>query len=183
MKALTFRITLLSLIILVLAGAGSASTVVDATEAPTVVYLVRHAEKMEGSNAADPKDPGLSDAGVRRSVALVPLLSDAGVTGIYSTDYLRTRQTVEPLADELGIEVETYDPGKLSDFARELRARPGRFVVSGHSNTTPALVELLGGDPGKPIDEPREYDRLYVLVIDGESTTTMMLRYGEASLY
>lgn len=151
------------------------------TDGPTVVYLVRHAEKMDGINSSDPKNPHLNDWGVRRAEALVPLLADAGVTGIFSTDYLRTIQTVDPLAEHLDMEIETYDPGDLAGFARMLRASAGRFVVAGHSNTTPPLVELLGGEPGPPIDEPREYDRLYILVIDGERTTTMLLRYGEPS--
>ena len=54
-----------------------------------------------------------------------------------------------------------------------------RILVAGHSNTTPKLVELLGGNPGPPIDEKTEYDRLYVVVLgaDGAVTTTL-LRYG-----
>ena len=36
-----------------------------------------------------------------------------------------------------------------------------RHLVVGHSNTTPPLVELFGGDAGPPIDEASEYDRLY----------------------
>lgn len=182
MNARTIR-TCLAALLAIFAAASGPVVLVHAEEAPTVIYLVRHAEKMDAGTASDPKNPPLTDGGVRRANALVPLLADAEVTGIYSTDYLRTRQTVQPLADELDIEMETYDPARLAEFARELRTRPGRFVVSGHSNTTPALVELLGGDPGAPIDEPREYDRLYVLVIDGDSTTTVLLRYGEPSLY
>lgn len=152
-----------------------------AAQAPTVIYLVRHAEKMDAENSADPKNPHLSDDGVRRASALVPLLADAGVTAIYSTDFRRTIQTVDPLAEHLGLEIETYDPGDLTGFARMLRSSPGRIVVSGHSNTTPALVELLGGEPGSPIDEADEYDRLYILVIEGDQTTTVLLRYGAPS--
>ena len=168
-------------LILLAALSVSIAATSEATEAPTVVYLVRHAEKMDAESSADPKNPHLNDDGVRRANALVPLLADAGVTAIYSTDYLRTVQTVEPLAEHLGLEIETYDPGDLAGFARMLRSNPGRVVVSGHSNTTPPLVALLGGEPGAPIDEAGEYDRLYVLVIDGERTTTMLLRYGTPS--
>jgi hypothetical protein len=52
--------------------------------------------------------------------------------------------------------------------------------VVGHSNTTPAAVELLGGEPGAEIDEADEYDRLYILTIatSGE-VSTVVLRYGE----
>ena len=46
----------------------------------------------------------------------------------------------------------------------------------GHSNTTPALVEALGGDPGSPI-ESLEYDRLYMVTFEGGVGT-----YGPASV-
>jgi hypothetical protein len=58
----------------------------------------------------------------------------------------------------------------------------GGYLVVGHSNTTPELVEILGGKPGPPIDDANEYDRLYVVTIteDG-AVTTEMRRYGEPS--
>jgi broad specificity phosphatase PhoE len=149
---------------------------------PTVIYLVRHAEKTVAASSQDPKNPHLNEDGVERAGDLVSHLRDAGVTGIYSTDYLRTIETVDPLAKHLDLKIETYDPGDLAGFAKKLRERPGRFVVAGHSNTNPTLVELLGGDPGPPIDEASEYDRLDILVIDDGKTTTIRLRYGAPSL-
>ena len=58
----------------------------------------------------------------------------------------------------------------------------GAYVVAGHSNTTPQLVAALGGEPGEPINESYEFDRLYQVVIgkDGSVTTTL-LRYGPIS--
>ena len=53
------------------------------------------------------------------------------------------------------------------------------FVV-GHSNTTPALTELLGGDPGGPIEEKNEYDRLYIVSMSAEGrVSSTLLRFGE----
>ena len=62
----------------------------------------------------------------------------------------------------------------------KFRGTPGRYLVVGHSNTTPDLVNRLGGDPGATIDEESEFDRLYVLVLhpDG-SVVTVLLRYGD----
>jgi len=146
----------------------------DDTQEPTVIYLVRHGEKL----ADHPDDPSLSRQGLARAAALADLLVDAGIDHIHSSDLVRTRRTAGPLADRLRLDVEVYDPGNLEDFARHLRATPGRHLVSGHSNTTPQLVGLLGGEAGEPIVEATEYDRLYVLVLqpDGKATT-MLLRY------
>jgi phosphohistidine phosphatase SixA len=139
-----------------------------------IVFLIRHAEK-----ADDSRDPPLSDEGKARAEGVARLLGDAGVTRIWSTNLLRTRHTAQPLADRLGLPVETWDPMALSAFADGLRRLPGRHLVVGHSNTTPDLVHALGGTPGDAIQDT-EYDRLYVLVKVGESVTTTLLRFGAA---
>ena len=113
---------------------------------------------------------------------LAAALRSSGATRIHSTDYIRTRDTAGPLAAELGLTVELYNPRDLAGFAESLRAQGGRHVVVGHSNTTPQMAELLGGDPGEPIVEATEYDRLYVVTVGAdESVTTVLLRYGTPS--
>ncbi|MCH9651577.1 MAG: histidine phosphatase family protein [Deltaproteobacteria bacterium] len=143
---------------------------------PTVVYLVRHAEKTK----SHPKDPSLSSVGAQRAAQLALTLRDAGIEHIHSTDFLRTRRTAEPLADRLRLPVELYDPKDLAAVAEKILSTPGRHLVTGHSNTTPQLVELLGGEGGTPIEEFGENDRLYVLLISPTGTvTTLLLRYGD----
>jgi hypothetical protein len=85
---------------------------------------------------------------------------------------------VGPLADALGIQPAVYDASDLDAFTAVLRSSPGRHLVVGHSNTTPGVAEALGGDPGSPI-EPLEYDRLYLVIPDGETVNTILLRFGE----
>ncbi len=139
----------------------------------TVVYLVRHAEKVD-----DSADPPLSPEGEARAMLLAMMLSDAGITRVMSSDYIRTRRTAQPVAGSLGLSVEIYDPRDLPGLVEMIQKYPGRYLISGHSNTTPAMVELLGGDPGEPIREADEYDRLYVVTLDDDGTSTVLLRYG-----
>jgi len=151
--------------------------------AQTIVYLVRHAEpELPAMGAEATRDPVLNMAGRERAHALVHVLRQAGITDILSTDYHRTQETVAPLAEALGLTVKSYDPRALDALAARLKATPGRYVVAGHSNTTPQLVAALGGEPGEPINESYEFDRLYQVVIgkDGSVTTTL-LRYGPIS--
>lgn len=143
------------------------SCVSVAEQSAGTVYLVRHAEKLTGEALdalPEPRDPPLSAAGNLRAERLAMLLGDAKITRIWSTDTTRTRDTAQPLADRLGIEVEIYDASDLTAFAARLRQDlDGNAVVVGHSNTTPDLAQALGADPGPPIVEKTEYDRLYVI--------------------
>jgi len=147
----------------------SAAAQVDAV----VVYLVRHSERAEdGTN-----DPPISRAGEERSEQVAALLQDAGITHVHTTDFKRTRATGAPSAAMTGLEMELYDPRDLAAFAAHLSNTPGRHLVLGHSNTTPQLVEALGGQPGSPIEE-MEYDRMYIVTLTAAGASTVLLRFG-----
>lgn len=138
-----------------------------------VYYLFRHAEKIEGGE--NPRDPGLTDEGITRAENLVELLEDTGVTRIFSSDYIRTRETVAPLSAATGVAIEIYDPRDLPGFADSLKEIDGVIVISGHSNTTPELTALLSGHLTEPMEES-EYDRLYRVERSGEEFTLTVLK-------
>lgn len=140
------------------------------------MFVVRHAEKVEDGS----RDPDLTAAGRARAARLARMLGDVGLTGVYSTDYRRTRETAEPTARAAGLRVRIYDPGPTEALADRLRGRPGRYLVVGHSNTVPDLVRALGGDPDPDMAEAG-YDRLYVVLIGPGGVTTLRLRYGARS--
>ncbi len=141
---------------------------------PLVVFLVRHAEKVDSS-----RDPELSAAGKRRAELLAETLRDAGISHVLSSNFIRTRGTAAPLAARLGLEVELYDPDDLEALVTQLEGLGGRHLVVGHSDTTPAAVELMGGDPHGEIDGWTEYDRLYILVKTADGTvSTVLNRFG-----
>jgi broad specificity phosphatase PhoE len=147
----------------------------------TTIFLVRHAERADD----DPRDPGLTAGGVARADELARILGDAGITAVYSTPFRRTMATARPIAEKAGLDILSYDPrdaAAMRSFVETLRAAEGRILVSGHSNTTPALVSALGGDPVSELPET-EYDRLYVVTLgrDG-SVTSILLRYGAPSV-
>ncbi|MFT4925419.1 MAG: phosphohistidine phosphatase SixA [Phenylobacterium sp.] len=135
------------------------------TFAASEIYLVRHAEKQVDGT----RDPALTQTGHQRAQWLANWLKGKNVQHIYSTNYQRTQQTVAPLAQQTGLTVRAYDPRQLAQFAATLKQTTdktnGIVVVVGHSNTTPQLVQLLGGDAGNPIVES-EYDRIYHLTLD-----------------
>lgn len=146
---------------------------VEAEAAPTVVFLVRHAERAEDGTS----DPPISEVGRDRARLLAQMLRDVHLTHVHTTDFRRTRATGGPTAEAAGLKMTLYDPDDLDGFADRLRATPGRHLVLGHSNTTPQLVEALGGDPQGDIDE-LEYDRLYVMTFTAGEASTVLIRFG-----
>lgn len=154
---------------------GCANSPVKGASADVTIYLVRHAEKL-----LDVPNPPLSPEGFQRAGELVSALTGSGLTHVHSTDTLRTRQTATPASEVFGVDIQLYDASDLPGFAEQLKQTQGVHLVVGHSNTTPQLVEALGGAPGTEIDEAAEYDRLYVLKISQAGDVRSDLqRYGE----
>ncbi|MEQ8238970.1 MAG: histidine phosphatase family protein [Cyclobacteriaceae bacterium] len=141
---------------------------------PVVVFLVRHAEKVDSS-----KDPELSEAGKKRAMELVKTLKNANIKYVHSSDYIRTRETAAPVAEEFGLTIEIYDPSNLEALASKVKETSGNHLIVGHSNTTPKMVGLLGGDPVSKIEEKGEYDRIYkVTIAEDGSVNSSLTRYG-----
>ena len=164
-------ISLYSLLILALLGYNLLpKPLLYAQEGPTII-LVRHAEKIDNS-----RDPELSESGKKRSQLLARMLAESGVSEIYSTPYLRTQSTVQPLAEALSLEVQTYDPRNLEGFASELQAKEGIIVVAGHSNTTPSLASLLTGQELTRLDES-DYQQFFLVSFSGDKAQLFQFQY------
>ena len=154
----------------------------------TTVFLVRHAEKA----TTPPKDPPLTEAGKARSNELARILGQAGIKAIYTSQFLRTKQTAEPLAQklritttELSIEADPSDSSMVSEksikaITDKIREQNGEAVlVVGHSNTVPAVIKMLGGDTVPVIDEKKEFDSLFVVTVYAEGKAKVVhLKYG-----
>ena len=139
----------------------------------TTFILVRHAEKaVDGT-----KNPDLTKEGQVRAKKLMSLFQNADVGAIYSTDYKRTQQTVQPLADHLNLKIQSYDPRNKEFLKSIAKPQKGKIVViSGHSNTIPFLVnELIGEEKFKQLDDS-EYDKIFVVSLRklGKGSITVM---------
>jgi broad specificity phosphatase PhoE len=111
------------------------------------IILVRHAEKDVSANA-DPNAPGLSAAGRLRAERLAKLLAKYRVGAVYSTNYRRTRETVEPVAAKRHKSIQIYEESRPKDLIDTImKSRTKRFLVVGHSNTVPALANMIEKKP------------------------------------
>ena len=103
---------------------------------------------------------------------LASVLKDVGISKIYSTGYHRTQETAKPLAVLLNLNVQSYDPDKLEEFAEQLKTLNANVLIVGHSNTTPQLTILLSGQQVMEIADDR-YGDLFVVSFkrDGSEIT------------
>jgi 2,3-bisphosphoglycerate-dependent phosphoglycerate mutase len=139
----------------------------------TTYILVRHAEKdtSKAGSTMMQSDPELSEAGKLRAENLVAAVKGYKIDAIYSTNYIRTKNTVRPLSEKNSIEVQTYDPRNLKALVAQLQTLEGKTIlIAGHSNTTPALANLLlGADTYKALDES-VYNKIYIITVtDGKA--------------
>ena len=150
-----------------------------ADDAGTSFIVVRHAEKVDAS-----RDPDLAPAGHARAVVLAGLFADRAPDAIYTTDFRRTRQTVQPTAAAHGLAPRVYDANRPAKaFAAALKAAQprGRVLVAGHSNTVPGIVAALCAC-AVPAMADTEYDRLSVVEVDAAGHARLLsTRYGAAS--
>ena len=93
-------------------------------------------------------------------------------------------ETARPVADALGLEINTYDFDPNEDgediVDSMVRAYKGKIIlVVGHSNTLPRLIADLGASKKVPPIAENEYDNLYLISIPWfGKTKTIRLRYG-----
>ena len=141
----------------------------------TTIILVRHAEKLK-----DAKDPALTEAGMKRAENLKAILADTSIDHIFSTDYIRTQLTATPTATSKNLKIESYNPKSMNKFGKMLidEYQGKTILVSGHSNTTPKLLNFLMEETlVKSIDES-DYTNLFVVsILKNDERKALLLKY------
>ncbi|MBC7892991.1 MAG: histidine phosphatase family protein [Sphingobacteriaceae bacterium] len=139
-------------------------------ETSTTLFLVRHAEKADQTDTSP-----LTERGKARAEKLAEMLRDATVQAVYSTNYVRTRETGRPLAEKRGLTVQPYE-AKDEGFAKTIVEKHGgqRVLVVGHSNTIPKLVNALAGTNLSNLNDD-EYDALFVVTVPKRGTPQVVV--------
>lgn len=157
------------------------SVALGAPERPTRVYLVRHAEK-----EAESGDPGLTEEGAKRAQALMTALVAEPIRAVYVTQFARTQQTAQPLAEKLGVTpVVMQASGDVRAHALEVASairglgRGQVALVTGHSNTIPEIIRALGVTEAVEIDESRYGDLFVVELSESGARLAERRRFGD----
>jgi len=124
-------------------------------------------------------DVPLSEAGRNRAEALAELLRNERIKHIFSTDYVRTKSTAQPLAQAIHLPVEIYDP-KDPQFISRLRSLNENVLIVGHSNTADDVVNGLMGKKEIETDLPDSaYGDLFVVKKKAGKTTFEKKHFGK----
>lgn len=187
-------ITLGTIILMVIAGCSGAPRVKpDSVLSPpgttTTVIMIRHAER-----AKEQSDSALTPEGRQRALALVAAIGEKEITAIYAPDRGRNRETVQPLADHLGVTITLIPEARLSnthrfadEFVQEILSKHAGGMVLWVGNKSP--VGIWGGNLkeiyqrlGGPGDPPAKYDDLFIITIPDQGAVKVeKTTYGNSA--
>jgi phosphohistidine phosphatase SixA len=141
---------------------------------------VRHAEKAPPQ--PDDRQTPLNQEGNIRAEKLVHVLRRACVTEVYATEYLRTQQTVQPLAGALKLSLKIYNGGDAAGLVNMILSEHNGDVVlvAGHSNTVPRIAAQFGANiNGQQIIS--DYDNLLMVTHTRDKSNVINFQYGQSS--
>lgn len=169
-------IVLLAIVMLTTTAAFSqTSSVTETTDhIVSTYYFIRHAEK-DRSNAFN-KNPDLITAGHERAMKWRQILSNVTFDAIYTTDYNRTKQTAQPIANKYKLKMFMYDPKNIDTDLFLKQTKGKNVLVVGHSNTTPQFVNALIAKEKYPQIADNNNANLYIVsIVNGVSNSTLLL--------
>ena len=137
-------------------------------------YFIRHAEK----DTADigNRNPALTKEGKQRAENWKEVFTDVDFDAVYSSDFIRTKETAQPTAESKGLEVKIYDHTKLNSEEFQKATKEKKVLVVGHTNTTPYFANAVFGEDyfKNDIDEA-EHGKLFIVQINPEGENTIQL--------
>lgn len=150
-----------------------------AEHAFTTIYLVRHAEKADASTMQNVKDPDLSEVGYTRAIQLAKVFDKASLDGLYSTNYLRTINTLKPISADKNLHITLYNPSKINLLLDSLMnvGQGKSYLISGHSNTVLPMISYLNGALPQSSIAENEYDKLFKVQIGKDTTIVVRTVY------
>ena len=126
------------------------------------LLLVRHGHTQRIEGAAGPADPGLTAEGHQQAEALAKWLSVEEVDALYASPLRRARETADPVARALGLEVEVADG--LAEWDRDADSYIPIEELRGTSD--PRWQELVTGEWTSIEGDPLSFQRAVVEAID-----------------
>jgi 8-oxo-dGTP diphosphatase len=139
------------------------------------LYVVRHADAGHRGGHDEPdSERTLSERGWRQAEGLREQLADAGITRLLTSPFLRCVQTLRPLGEHLGLEVQVDDrlsegQGSAGALAVAKEVSDTTAALCSHGDVIPDLLDALLASGTKLKDELRwQKASAWVLTWDGD---------------
>lgn len=134
-----------------------------------VIYLVRHSKAGERRVwDGEDIDRPLSKTGWKQSKAVAHRLAKKNVTALYSSSYVRCMQSLEPLGETLGIEVQSdkrlFEDEPFEPVLELLAEVEDGAVLCTHGDIIPAVIQALVRR-GMTVDTPPDWRKASVWVL------------------
>jgi probable phosphoglycerate mutase len=152
------------------------------------LYLIRHGQtpaNVAGELDTAPPGAALTDLGQAQAEALVTVLADEQVTGVYASPLLRTQLTAAPLAGSLGLDV-LVQPGLEEVRAADLEMESDEESVASYLGCLAGWIlgdldrEMPGGHDGHAFLERYDAAVRAVAARHGHGETAVAFSHGAA---
>jgi broad specificity phosphatase PhoE len=138
----------------------------------TTYYITRHAEK-SGTDMTN--NPPLSAEGEKQGLDLKAYLTGKNIKSIYSTNFLRTRNTAQPTSVAINVLVEVYT--HVNNLVDSLKAtNKGNVLIVGHSNTVDDIVNRFTSAATMTDLADSEYGNLFIVKKRGSNYSFERIR-------
>jgi phosphohistidine phosphatase SixA len=175
MKKIVFIISVCSILYF---GCQPSESIEKSEPIPTdikTIILVRHAEKANDGT----EDPPLLPEGELRAEKLAFILKDIPISRVYTTKYQRCSMTIQTVSISKSVQPTQFTVDDLYAFSQEIIKLKDQYIlICGHSNTNPALINLLIGEERFEEIPSTEYDGMYwVQIGEGIQPQVTIIRY------
>lgn len=146
------------------------------------VLLVRHTQALPRSTwQGDDRARTLSTRGRKQAQALVPLLSEFKPRRVFSSPYLRCVETVSPLSEAIGVEVEAVEALAEGDgrAAVELVHSLARqdVLLCSHGDIIPEILTALANGDGLDLGRNPRQEKGSVWVLETRKGRFVKAKY------
>jgi len=146
------------------------------------VLLVRHAQALPRSTwKGDDRARTLSSRGRKQAQGLVPVLSEFKPHRVFSSPYLRCVETVGPLAEAIGVEVEAVESLAEGDGAAAVElvrslARQDVLLCT-HGDIIPEILAALANGDGLDLGRNPRQEKGSVWVLEARKGRFVKAKY------
>ncbi len=111
---------------------------------------------------------------------MVWIFKNTPIVAIYSTGFVRTQNTVTPLAEHKSLPIIEYQAFKAEAIDKILKDHAGETVlVCGHSNNIPWIANYLTGTENYKDFDDKDYSNILIVTVPekGKAASVTWLNY------